>query len=387
MGASIGCGAPEKSSASNTFGRSARVSAPARCELLLEATQGALVPLEELHLELAKAPCHALAVEHRNRIVDDLRAACAHTLTARPEARHGHGRATAQEGHQQTGQLLGWPRRRPGRLELDPCGTVRELQLPEPRAVLDPVPEGDAVPGEHEVRGVVVRGDEDARRQRLTAQLRHHEIGRRDELQLVLDGLLHRRPGRYSACAVFTDVSFGLTCAARAPVAHAEDVRVLRALRPTPAENALEVARLVERRFREHPNSGVTQEQVKAAETDGDGLTRELIQLLNTQYLTPVRPRGHLHARDEIDDVVDELEEASDLLGLYGIELPTKHAVQQMRDQHEAAEQLAVACDNLKSLRGVQAAARRAEAARGRRRPRPPRGARRALPRRPASIR
>ena len=27
-------------------------------------------------------------------------------------------------------------------------------------------------------------------------------------------------------------------------------------------ENALEVARLVERRFREHPNSGVTQEQV-----------------------------------------------------------------------------------------------------------------------------
>jgi len=26
-------------------------------------------------------------------------------------------------------------------------------------------------------------------------------------------------------------------------------------------ENALQVARLVERRFREHPNSGVTQEQ------------------------------------------------------------------------------------------------------------------------------
>jgi hypothetical protein len=29
-------------------------------------------------------------------------------------------------------------------------------------------------------------------------------------------------------------------------------------------ENALETARLVERRFREHPSSGVTQEQVKA---------------------------------------------------------------------------------------------------------------------------
>ena len=96
-------------------------------------------------------------------------------------------------------------------------------------------------------------------------------------------------------------------------------------------ENALEVARLVERRFREHPNSGITQEQVKAAETDGDGVTRDLIQLLNTQYLTPFDRDDIYMLAIEIDDVVDELEEASDLLGLYGIELPTKHAVQQMR--------------------------------------------------------
>ena len=42
-------------------------------------------------------------------------------------------------------------------------------------------------------------------------------------------------------------------------------------------DNALEVARLVERRFKEYPNSGVTQEQVKAAETAGDTITRDLI--------------------------------------------------------------------------------------------------------------
>ena len=43
-------------------------------------------------------------------------------------------------------------------------------------------------------------------------------------------------------------------------------------------ENALAVAQLVERRFREHPNSGVTQEEVKAAETEGDAITRDLIR-------------------------------------------------------------------------------------------------------------
>lgn len=119
------------------------------------------------------------------------------------------------------------------------------------------------------------------------------------------------------------------------------------------AENALEVARLVDRRFREYPNSGITQEQVKAAETSGDGVTRDLIQLLNTQYLTPFDRNDIYMLAVQVDDVVDELEEASDLLGLYGIELPTKHAVQQTGLLVAAAEQLAIACDNLKSFSGV----------------------------------
>jgi predicted phosphate transport protein (TIGR00153 family) len=121
-------------------------------------------------------------------------------------------------------------------------------------------------------------------------------------------------------------------------------------------QNALEVARLVERRFREHPSSGVTQEQVKKEETEGDTLTREIITLLNTQYVTPFDREDIYLLATEIDDVVDYLEEASDLLGLYGIEMPTRHAVEQCSVIVRACEQLAVACDNLKSMRGVDEA-------------------------------
>lgn len=121
-------------------------------------------------------------------------------------------------------------------------------------------------------------------------------------------------------------------------------------------DNALEVARLVERRFREHPNSGVTQEQVKAAETAGDMITRDLVTLLNTQYLTPFDREDIYMLATEIDDVVDYLEEASDLLGLYGVEMPTRHAVEQCAIIVKAVEQLATACDNLKEMRGVQQA-------------------------------
>ncbi|HLE99334.1 MAG TPA: DUF47 family protein [Gaiellaceae bacterium] len=120
--------------------------------------------------------------------------------------------------------------------------------------------------------------------------------------------------------------------------------------------NALQVARLVERRFREHPSSGVTQEQVKQEETEGDQITRDLINLLNTQYITPFDREDIYELATEIDDVVDYLEEASDLLGLYGVEMPSRHAVEQCAVIVRACEQLAVACDNLKGMRGVQEA-------------------------------
>jgi uncharacterized protein len=121
-------------------------------------------------------------------------------------------------------------------------------------------------------------------------------------------------------------------------------------------ENALDAARLVERRFREHPSSGITQEQVKTVETKGDAITRELITLLNTQYITPFDRDDIFLLATEIDDVVDFLEEASDRLGLYGVEMPTRHAVEQCALIVKACEQLAIACNNLKGMRGIQEA-------------------------------
>jgi predicted phosphate transport protein (TIGR00153 family) len=118
--------------------------------------------------------------------------------------------------------------------------------------------------------------------------------------------------------------------------------------------NALEAARLAERRFREFPNSSVTQEDVKAIETAGDQLTRELIQLLNTQYVTPFDREDIYQLATELDDVVDYVEEACDLLGLYGVEGATRHAVEQCTILVQAVEQLSIALGSLKGLRGVQ---------------------------------
>jgi predicted phosphate transport protein (TIGR00153 family) len=121
-------------------------------------------------------------------------------------------------------------------------------------------------------------------------------------------------------------------------------------------ENALEAARKAEIRFREYPNSSVTQADVKAVETEGDEITRELIQLLNTQYVTPFDREDIYELTTAIDDVVDYIEEVSDLLELYGIESTTKHAVEQCQIFVKAVEQLALALAGLKGLRGIQEA-------------------------------
>ena len=119
-------------------------------------------------------------------------------------------------------------------------------------------------------------------------------------------------------------------------------------------DNALEAAKRAETRFREYPNSSVTQADVKEVETRGDELTRELIQLLNTQYVTPFDREDIYELATAIDDVVDYIDEASELLDLYSVETPTKQAVEQSRILVLAVEQLALALSRLKGMRGVQ---------------------------------
>ena len=119
-------------------------------------------------------------------------------------------------------------------------------------------------------------------------------------------------------------------------------------------DNALEAARNAEIRFREYPNSSVSQVDVKAIETAGDQITHDLMQLLNTQYITPFDREDIYELATAIDDVVDHIEEASELLELYGVESTTSHAVEQCRILAGACEQLRLALSRLKGMRGVQ---------------------------------
>jgi len=118
--------------------------------------------------------------------------------------------------------------------------------------------------------------------------------------------------------------------------------------------NALTAAQKAETRIREFPNSSVTQADVKAVEHEGDRITRDLIQLLNTQYVTPFDREDIFALATAIDDVVDHIEEATDLLELYGVESPTRQSIEQARILTAAVGHLSAALTSLKTQRGVQ---------------------------------
>ena len=119
-------------------------------------------------------------------------------------------------------------------------------------------------------------------------------------------------------------------------------------------ENALEAARLVDARFRAFPEREVRQAQVKELENKGDDLTREIIELLNTQYITPFDREDIYELAKAIDDVVDFIENASDLLTLYKVERPMRQSLQQCALLVEATEHLSRAIAELRGLRNAE---------------------------------
>jgi predicted phosphate transport protein (TIGR00153 family) len=117
--------------------------------------------------------------------------------------------------------------------------------------------------------------------------------------------------------------------------------------------NVLAVARLAERRFAQVPDSEVRQREIKQLEHEGDRVTREIVELLNTQYITPFDREDIYALAQSVDDVIDHIDEASELLGVYKVDRPSAKAVRQCELLIAAAELLAHALADLKTLRNA----------------------------------
>src|SRR3954454_8289901 len=117
--------------------------------------------------------------------------------------------------------------------------------------------------------------------------------------------------------------------------------------------NCVLAAQLLERMLEQWPDHGELSRDVVVCEQEGDRITHDIIQRLNSTFVTPIDREDIFALASGMDDIVDFIEEAADFLALYRIEAPMDQAQQQARILHQATRQIAQAMPRLRSFRDI----------------------------------
>src|SRR3954464_3552668 len=105
--------------------------------------------------------------------------------------------------------------------------------------------------------------------------------------------------------------------------------------------NIVRAAELLQRMIGEWPAHPELARDVVVCEQEGDRITHDIIQRLNSTFVTPIDREDIYGLATKLDDVVDYIEEAADFLGLYKIEAPMTQAQELTKILVGSCEQLA----------------------------------------------
>ncbi|HEX8689368.1 MAG TPA: DUF47 family protein [Solirubrobacterales bacterium] len=119
-------------------------------------------------------------------------------------------------------------------------------------------------------------------------------------------------------------------------------------------QNTLHAARLLDEMMGAWPDAGDVGREILKAEQEGDRITHDIVQRLNTTFVTPIDREDIYALATQMDDIVDFTEEAADFLGLYGIEAPMEQAQALTKVLVAACEQLAQALEHLREFKGLE---------------------------------
>jgi uncharacterized protein Yka (UPF0111/DUF47 family) len=117
--------------------------------------------------------------------------------------------------------------------------------------------------------------------------------------------------------------------------------------------NIVRASELLERMLDQWPEHGELARDVLVCEHEGDRITHDIVQRLNSTFVTPIDREDIYALASALDDIVDYIEEVSDFLGLYRIEAPMEKAIELSRILHESARAIAGAIPRLRTFRDI----------------------------------
>jgi len=119
-------------------------------------------------------------------------------------------------------------------------------------------------------------------------------------------------------------------------------------------QNTLHAARLLDEMMGTWPDAGDIGREILKAEQEGDRITHDIVQRLNTTFVTPIDREDIYALATQMDDIVDYTEEAADFLGLYNIEAPMAQAQALTKVLVEACDQLSQGLEHLRDFKGLE---------------------------------
>jgi predicted phosphate transport protein (TIGR00153 family) len=119
-------------------------------------------------------------------------------------------------------------------------------------------------------------------------------------------------------------------------------------------QNSLRAARLLDEMMGEWPDDSGLARDILKAESEGDRITHDIVQRLNSTFVTPIDREDIYGLATQLDDIVDYTEEAADFLGLYKIEAPMEQAQALTKVLVASCTQLAEALEHLREFKELE---------------------------------
>jgi hypothetical protein len=121
------------------------------------------------------------------------------------------------------------------------------------------------------------------------------------------------------------------------------------------AVNVVRAAELLEEMLIGFPESRGLARDILICEQDGDHITQEVIRRINETFVTPIDRDDIMRLTSALDDIVDDIEEVADYLGLYQAEAPMMQAQGLAHVLVDATRELAAAFPLMREFKDVSA--------------------------------
>jgi predicted phosphate transport protein (TIGR00153 family) len=119
------------------------------------------------------------------------------------------------------------------------------------------------------------------------------------------------------------------------------------------AQNVLRGADLLDQMMARYPDSSDLTRDIVICEQEGDRITHDVHQRLNSTFVTPIDREDVLRLISDLDDIIDLIDEVADYLGLYKIEAPMEQAQLLAHVLMQACRQIAEAMPRLRSFDAI----------------------------------